>query len=264
MAELQQYASDEKPVVFDGKYLHKRAFTRKGKPQAKDAALVAGAHEEEMDGATTALIIARMMKVKKGFQGKVEHYVKNWWVETARRIGMRLEETGKLVETYEEMSRELESNPRMESFQNWYNICYKETEIKSSGKRDAESKILKDLKVQYHDKTTVDGCVGIMLAEVMSKQLEYIQTRARTKMRLHLVKSRPSGAEKGGGIPGGQRRGTGMYYIIESAKNGKMIEYTAYNVSPVWCGIAFRDTYKLTPVKYVLFVSFIHIHRPGK
>jgi hypothetical protein len=232
MAELQQYASDVKPVVFDGKYLHKRAFTRKGKPQAKDAALIAGVHEEELEATVATSIMARMSKVKKGFQGKVEHYVKNWWVESARRLGMKIHATGKLVETYEEMTQELESNPKMESFQNWYNICYKDTEIKSSGKRDAETNILKELKVQYHDKTTVDGCVGVMLAEVMSKQLEYIQSRARTKMQLHLVKSRPSGREREGMLRvGGPRRGTGMYYIIESSKTGKMIDYNEYNVS---------------------------------
>lgn len=198
MAELQQYASDEKPLVFDGKLLHKRAFTRKGKPQPKDAALIAGVFENELDPTVAENIIARMAKVKKAFQGRVEHYVKNWWVENARSLGMKLVESGKEVETYEEMCRELESNPRMENFQNWYNICYKDTEIKSAGKREAESKILKSLKVQYHDKTMVDGCVGVMLAEVMSKQLEYIQTHARNKMCLHLVKSRPVHREGNG------------------------------------------------------------------
>jgi hypothetical protein len=232
MTELQKVACVDPYLIFDGKRLHKRAFPRKGKPTFKMAAMIAMKLEEEMDNETATYIMERMTKVKKAFRSKIEHYVTSLWIAQARSIGMKLTTTGAPVESWDDIVRELETNPRMESFQNWYNICYKDREIKAHGKQDTETNLLKELKIQYHDQSLGGGCVGELLAEVQSKLIEQIQTRSRNTQCLHLVKSRPSGKDDlfKKTTMNEKRRGVGMYYIIRSDSKGKIIDYTDFNV----------------------------------
>ena len=60
MAEVQQCASKDKVLVFDGQVLHKRAFPKKGKPSKKNAALVAGVLEDDLEDTEPDGIIKRM------------------------------------------------------------------------------------------------------------------------------------------------------------------------------------------------------------
>ena len=192
MAELHQIAStSDLYLVFDGRKLHKKAFSRKGKLTIDNAALVAGVLPAQLLPAHADHIIKRMVNVKKVFQSRVQHFAQNSCVENARKIGMIMRRDGGLVQSYTDIVEELESNCTMENFQNWYNIYYKEFEVKSNGKKDAETRIMQDLNIMYHDNTTNGGCVGKMLSEVLSKLLENIQKQSRDKQRLHLTKSRP-------------------------------------------------------------------------
>jgi hypothetical protein len=68
--------------------------------------------------------------------------------KNAIEIGMVIQKTGKKVKSYEEMVAELESNSTMQNFQNWYNICYRDTDFKMDGKALAEARIMKDLKLK--------------------------------------------------------------------------------------------------------------------
>jgi hypothetical protein len=234
MSSLSLYASTtDKHLVFNGVRLHKKGFLRKGKPTRATAALVAGVLETELSLEDTEKIKERMAFVKKGFQSFVNHHITSWWVENAIKIEMRVSETGKAVQSYADMVKELESNSTMENFQNWYNVCYKDTDVKSAGKSEAEAKIMKELGVKYHDNTTTGGCVGELLTEQICKQIEKIQNRSRNKQLLHLVKSRPPKSIKeteGMGRKHGARRLAGEYFIVRSDSSGRPIEYSGYNV----------------------------------
>jgi hypothetical protein len=233
MADLQQVTFPLDPyLTFDGKSLHKKAFGRRGKITEEDAAVVAGLVKDEFVQGEAERLIDRMVNLRSVFKRRIEHYAQQCCVDNARRIQMTNRD-GSYVETYNHIMEELESNPRMSSFQNWYYIYYKDFEVKSSGKKDAESKIMNQLKIQYQDGSTTGGCVGELLNEVVSKLLENIQKRSRAKQQLHLTKSSPRG--------GGSRRSNGTYYIIRSNGNGKMLEADEYNVSvslfPITCAM---------------------------
>jgi hypothetical protein len=120
---------------------------------------------------------------------------------------------------------ELESNARMESFQNWYNIYYKEFEGKSNGKQQLEMWIMNQLKIKYHDNTMIGGCIGELLNDIISKLLENMQKRSKDNQRLHLTKSRPEKDMHS------NRRVVGDYYVIQSDHAGKPIGWASYNVS---------------------------------
>jgi hypothetical protein len=224
MADLQQITFPSDPyLTFDGKTLHKKAFGRRGKITDDDAAVVAGLVKDEFIPGESDRLIQRMVNIRSIFKRRIEHYAQLCCVENARRIQMTNSRDGSHVETYNHIMEELESNPRMSNFQNWYYIYYKDFEVKSSGKKDAESKIMKELKITYPDGSTTRGCIGELLNEVISKLLENIQKRSRAKQQLHLTKSSPRG--------GGSRRSNGTYYIIRSNENGKMVDADEYNVS---------------------------------
>ena len=236
MADLSIYASTtDKYLVFNGAKLHRKAFLKKGKPSKANAAVIAGVMQSELSDGDTTTIISRMIHVRKGFQSYINHFITSWWVQNAVNLGMRMTSTGVPVGSYEELAQELESNATMESFQNWYNVCYKDTDVKSDGKSEAESKIMKALNLKYDDGSTTGGCVGDLLSEQLNKQLEKIQNRSRNKQRLHLVKSRPAVAKDNGRKPG-SRRTAGEYYIVRSDNQNNTLEWSAFNVSAkVWC-----------------------------
>ena len=48
----------------------------------------------------------------------------------------------------------------MDSFQNWYNLCYKEGKNNRNVEFEYEVRMMLDLKVQYLDNTLVGRCVG--------------------------------------------------------------------------------------------------------
>jgi hypothetical protein len=238
MADLNSVASsnDQYPV-FDGKRLHKRAFKGKGKLNKDHAALVAGVVASELTESQTKHLLLRMEKVKKVFKSRLEHHAQTLCVDTARSNGMKMRGGGGLVQTYSDILEALESNPRMESFQNWYDIYYGQFEEKKTGKKEAESKIMMELNVKYHDNTTSGGCVAELLGEVMSKLLENVQKRSREKQRLHLTKSRPANEKKEA------RRDTGDYFIIHTDPKGKERASYSFNVSFVGnsCGLCGRE-----------------------
>jgi hypothetical protein len=248
MAELHQIASNTDLVlVFDGRRLHKKAFTRKGSLTVDHAAVVAGVLVGDLQQTQAAHVIDRMQNVKRVFKSRVEHYAHNWCVENARKCLMRRSKDGGLVESYTEILTELESNPRMESFQNWYHIYYKDFEGKCNGKREGETRLMNDLNIVYHDYSLSGGCVGELLNEVMAKLLENLQKRSRDKQRLHLTKSRP------GKELGNARRVSGDYFIIRSDGNGKNLGCDYYNVSDsdvCLFGISLTQT-----ICYLLFSS---------
>jgi hypothetical protein len=233
MSELQAYASQDKFLVFDGKTIHKRAFRGKGKASPSEALLVAGKVSSEVSADEVQYIISRMRKVKQGFKYVVETYVENWWVQNAKKMGMVSLINGKMIDTYKDLVEELESNSKMESFQNWYNVCYKENEIKGHAKLEAEGDIMKGLNLTYHDNTVSKGCVLELVSEVMSKMLEQIQSKSRYKQGLHLTKSRPSKKLEETNIlsKGTIRRDNGCYYIIRSDRMGRFLDFESYNVS---------------------------------
>jgi hypothetical protein len=226
MSELQAAASTSDPyLVFDGKRLHKKAFTRKGKLTDDHAVLLAGVLKGDINKTQIDVILSRMRAVKKAFSGRIQHYCHNWCVENARRIGMVMRVGGGPVQSYNDILEELESNPTMESFQRWYNIYYREWEVRSNGKKETEEKIMRELNVKYSDNTTSGGCIGELMGETVSKMLESVQKRSREKQQLHLTKSRPG---KENGIT---RRMPGDYFIIRSDTSGKIIGWDSYNVS---------------------------------
>jgi hypothetical protein len=225
MAELNQIASKSDPFpVFDGTKLHKNAFPKKGKITTDHAVLVAGVLRANLTDDQCNHIKDRMNKVKRVFKRRVEHHAQSMCVQNAIKAGMKVHGGG-TVQTYSDILEVLESNCTMESFQNWYEIYYKDFDIKGTGKRDNEEIIMKDLKVRYNDGTTTEGCVGELLMEVMSKLLETIQKRSKDKQGLHLVKSRP------GPETSTKRRVEGDYFIVSSDSQNKMIGWSAFNVS---------------------------------
>ena len=232
MAELANYVSTtERHLVFNGVKLHRKAFLRKGTPSKANAAVIAGVLESELSDADSQAITGRMVHVKKGFKGYVNHFITSWWVQNAIDLGMTVRGTGARVQSYEDLVQELESNSTMKSFQNWYNVCYKDTDVKRDGKAEAEAKIMKNLGIKYDDGSTSGGCVGELLSDQLNKQLEKIQTRSRNKQRLHLVKSRPAVAKAGKGRKPGARRVAGEYYIVCSDSKNNPLEWHSFNVS---------------------------------
>jgi hypothetical protein len=246
MAGLSVYASSsDKYLVFDGRRLHKKAFGEKGKASNEDAALIAGVIESLLSNADAEAIKARMEHVKKGFRSYIRHYISSWWVDNAIALGVLNRKTGRVVQSYQEMVEELESNSTMRNFQNWYNICYKETDCKMDGKTVAEARIMNDLKLKYTDETITGGCVGKLLSDLLNKELGKLQGRSRNKQRLHLVKSRPAAVTEGGkskkrtaaandsskSRKNGVRRSAGEYFVVRSNGSGDPLDWTGFNVS---------------------------------
>jgi hypothetical protein len=234
MAELHQIASDTDlyPVFTTGKKLNKKAFPGKSKVTPDHAVLVAGVVRGDLTPSQLDHLMDRMNKVKRVFKSRVEHHAQNLCVQYARKIGMKIGKNGDPVQSYSDIVEELESNPKMESFQNWYSIYYEQFEKSSGGKKDAEYNIMSELKVRYHDNTMTGGCVGELLNEVISKLLETMQKRSKEKQGLRLTKSRP-GAEKEKDGSARNRRTKGDYFIIRSDPSHKMIDWHFFNVSMV-------------------------------
>jgi hypothetical protein len=234
MADLQRVASQEKPLVWDGRRIHKRAFARKGLPTPGNVAVIAGCTVEELDPAVIDKVIKRMIEARGGFRKRLELFVRTWWLDNARKLSLK-RESGRKIETVEDILDELEANPTMESFQKWYKIAYEDREGGNGGNRASELRFMKELGVSYNDGTQVGGCVGELMIEVFQNLVERLQTRSKEKQGLHLVKSRPNfmGAEPG--VRG--RRSKGSYYIVRSDHQGNWLEAIRYNVSRPWAGL---------------------------
>lgn len=225
MTELQQYAAVEAVLVFDGQKLHKNAFVKKGKPTGAHDALVAGKLLQDLTSIEQSSIQERMIRVKKGFANRLQHIVGLQWVEKAKRLGMKSKKTGLLIMTLEEVLEELSSNATMENFQMWYALCYNDNESCSDAKKAAESAVMKEMKVVYHDNTMTDGCVGHLRIDTVSTLMERLQAKSKSKQCLHVVKSKRGESEMKG-----KRRGRGDYYVIRSDKKGKMLSISMHNV----------------------------------
>jgi hypothetical protein len=249
MADLHQIASPTEPFpVFTGKKLHKKAFPKKGKVFPDHAALVAGVLRADLSQSQLEHTIDRINKVKRVFKSRVEHYAKNLCLEKARKIGMKLSSDGGPVQTYNDILLELESNSKMESFQNWYKIFYEDYETKNGGKKDAERRIMEDLKIKYLDDTVSGGCVGDLLNEVIAKLVETMQKRSKEKQGIHLTKSRPEDKETGR-----TRRKDGDYFIIRSDSKKKMTDWYFFNVSVVGSTQSARSFWKSGTTNAITF-----------
>ena len=231
MSDWIQYSSTDSPIVFDGKRLHKKAFYVNGKHDFAAAALLAGELETSLSKTSGNLIIDRMNLAKKGFVGKVRHILQGWWLQRANSIGIKNTLTNQPLVTFDDMLKEMETNARMESFQNFYNLCYKEAEYNKNVKSEYESRMMLDLKVQYLDNTLVGGCVGDLVQKLTSEIVENIQFRSKSAQGLHVVKSKRKLADDGKNqLQGSSRRKPGDYYIVRSNPIGKVISYDCYNV----------------------------------
>jgi len=233
MAELAMYAAPkEKYTVYDGARLAKRAWIRKGKLKKKDAAVVAGIPEDRLSNDEAEEIIKRMNYVKKGFASYMNHYITTWWLDNAKKIGLKDHVTGKAVVSFVDLLKELESNPRMESFVNWYKICYKDTDVKNNVRDGAEGRAMREMKLQYVDDSTTGGCVGDLMMEIQLKLTEQINNRSKGKQRLYLIRSKPPSPlpEEAGGMRTSDRRSTGDFFIIRTDGKGKPISWKAFNV----------------------------------
>lgn len=248
MTELQQYAAVEAVLVFDGQKLHKNAFVKRGKPTDAHAALVAGKLVQDMTLTEKLSITERMTRVKKGFANRVQHIVGMQWVEKAKKLGMKSKETGLPITTLEDVLQELSSNSTMETFQTWYALCYKDSESGADAKKESEAAVMKEMKVQYHDNTMVDGCVGPLRVDTVSTLMERLQAKSKAKQWLHVVKSKPGGESQ----MKGKRRERGDYYIIRSDKKGKMLSISTHNVCPCVFG-------KLLAMTVPLTLTFPHV-----
>jgi hypothetical protein len=237
MAELQMFAAvGDKYLVFDGKILHKQAFSTKAKQSHAGASLIAGVVGDKLPPAEGNYIIQRMEKVKKAFQGRVSHVIKIAWLEKAKRMGIKVGKTEVDVQTWEELLQELESNSCIQSFVNWYNICYQDNDcVGTSKKKDGESALLRELKVKYQDNTTSGGCLGELFLAESSNLIETIVNRSRSKQCLHVVKSRPTKGEEELGLGRTIQKGKrvlGDFYVVRSdARNGKAVSFKRFNVS---------------------------------
>jgi hypothetical protein len=234
MADLQRVASQQKPLVWDGRTIHKRAFARHGLPTPGNVAVITGCTVEELDAAVTDKVIKRMIEARVGFRKRIELFVTTWWLENARKLSMK-KESGRKIETVDDVVDELESNPTMESFQKWYKIAYKDREGGNGGNRASEMRLMKELDVSYNDGTQVGGCVGELMIEVFSNFVERLQSRSKEKQGLHLVKSRPNFLGREPGVGGRRKRGS--YYIVRSDHQGNWLEATRYNVSRCCAGL---------------------------
>ena len=232
MSEMQHLVClEDKVLHFNGRVLHKKAFLGRATHQPEHAAVVAGVALGALRDESLNHILPRMVSLRNGFRTRMQHFMQTWWLETALKLKMVTSCTGLPVTTYSEMVDELASNPRMENFQNWYRICYHDTEVHTSGRSGAESKFMDALGIQYPDKTNSGGCVGELMAEVTGKMMETIQKKAKDTMNLYLVKSKPGKAKvdaHGRTIP--NRRKCGDYYIVRYL-TGKGGEWWYYNVS---------------------------------
>jgi hypothetical protein len=231
MAQLQIYAlQNEKYNVFNGSVLHRNSWIRKGKLQKKHAAVVAGITEQQLRDDEANDIMQRMTNVKRGFAGWMNHYVTTRWLEDARRIKLKNHATNKPVETFKDLLEELDSNPRMESFLNWYNICYKEMDARHNVRNAWEGQIMRELSLKYNDGSTIGGCVGDLLLETQGKLMEQLNNRSKAKQGLHLVKSRPT-FKSDYTIKPTTRRNIGDFYIVMSDLEGKSESCKQFNVS---------------------------------
>jgi hypothetical protein len=234
MAELAMYAvQKEKHTVFDGVRLAKRAWIRKGKLKKKDAAVVAGVTEDGLSNEDAEEILRRMAYVKKGFASYMSHYITARWLGNAQKVGLKNSVTNKPIVTFTDLLQELESNPRMESFLNWYNICYKDTDVKDTVRDCAEGSIMREIGLKYTDDTMTGGCIGELILETQLKLMEQINNRSKAKQRLHLVRSRPTnaGKEEDGGMRTSDRRKIGDFFIVRSDGKGKAVSWKSFNVS---------------------------------
>lgn len=237
MTELQMFAAPgDKYLVFDGKMLHKSAFSSKAKQNHAGAALLAGVVGDKLPAAESTYIIQRMEKVKKAFQGRVSHAIKSAWLETAKRTGMKMEGTSILVRTWDDVLQKLESNCQMESFVAWYNMCYKDSDSVGANKRkEGEAALMQELKIKYQDNTLSGGCLGDLFLAESSNLIETIVNRSRTKQNLHIVKSRPVKGEEeqdSGKVQARGKRVAGDFYVVRSdQRNGKAICFKRFNVS---------------------------------
>jgi hypothetical protein len=231
MASLVMYAvQNEKYPVYDGSRLFKKAWVTKGKVKKKDAALLAGVTDDKLGKEDAEAIMRRMNDVKTGFAGWMNTHVTTWWVQNAKDIGLVNHITNRPVVTFSDVISELESNPRIESFVNWYRICYKDTDIKCNVRNGPEQEVMRKLNLRYHDDTTTGGCVGDLILEVQRKLMEQLNNRSRARQCLHLVKSRPHQDSKDK-IQNCTRRNPGDFYIVRSDKEGKASDWKRFNVS---------------------------------
>jgi hypothetical protein len=222
--------ANEKYPVYDGTRLFKKGWVQKSRAKKKDAALLAGVTEDKLGKEDETHILKRMDEVKKAFAAWMNTHITTWWLDNAKNIGLKNHKTKKAVTTFPELLAELESNPRMESFLNWYNICYKDTDIKMNVRNGPEQDVMRVLKLKYHDDTTAGGCVGDLILEVQRKLMEQLNNRSRAKQSLHLVKSRPTFDDKNRKSKN-ERRNLGDFYIVKSDKDGKAESWTVFNVS---------------------------------
>lgn len=246
MAQLQIYAlQNEKYKVFDGVVIHRNAWIKKGKVQKKHAAVVAGITEGQLKKDEADDLIKRMTNVKRGFAGWMNHHITTRWLEQATQIKLKNHITNTPVETFQELLEELESNSRMESFVNWYNICYKEMDARHNVRNTAESRIMQELGLTYtggggstSGSPTTGGCVGDLMLEIQGKLMEQMNNRSKAKQGLHLVKSRPTFSNVNketnanmDGTKGNSRWNIGDFYVVKSDGEGKPIDWKAFNVS---------------------------------
>jgi hypothetical protein len=228
--------SGEKSLIFDGKTLHKQAFSTTVKQNHAGAALLAGVLEDKLATHDANYITQRMEKVKKAFQGRVSHAIKSSWVEAARKMGMTRQGSGAPVQSWEDLLQEMESNSCMDSFLNWYKICYSDNDPSGNNKRkECESALMRGLKIKYQDNATSGGCLGSLFQSETSNLLETIAKRSRSKQSLHIVKSRPTKGEEEleeGQTPQKGKRVVGDFYVVRSnPSNGKAISFRRFNVS---------------------------------
>ena len=225
MSELQHLISlTDKHTLFNGKQLHKKAFISKGTHLASHAAVIAGAAQGSMKTEDVTYIIQRMEMLRKGFRERIRHFVTSSWVDNAIQMGLKSSKMNLPIMSYGDMLDELDSNPRVSNFQNWYNICYRDTDVKSQGREIAEKKCMESMNIKYTDGTNSGGCVGELITDVHGKLMEQLQKRSKQKQNLHLVKSRPSRSLS-------IRRKLGDYYVVRSDHStGRMIDFIQYNV----------------------------------
>ena len=198
---------------------------------------MAGLTEAQLRTEDAEVIMERMVSVKKGFVSWMNHTMTSRWVQNARDMKLKNHETKKEVVTFNDLMKELESNPRMESFVRWYDICCKDTDVKNNVRNGYEKEIMDKINLKYHDDSTSGGCVGDLILEVQGKIMEQINNRSRSKQGLHLVKSKPIFQKTGekGGMRTSERRNMGDFYIVRSDANGKAVSWKAFNVSEYVC-----------------------------
>ena len=239
MSSLVLLASLEKPLIFDGKRIHKKAFGKKGVNGPSNAALLKGVLESDLAPLEAKSIAERMNNLRKGLRPIIEHHVQQVWLDTARSLGMTKSQSTVPVESFADIIEQLESNSKIESFQNWYRICYMENEKNSGAKEEAEAKLMRDLNIEYEDGSLTGGCLADLMEYVKGKFVEHLQSRSKGRQGLHVVKSRPNiipemnyfGQLVPTSITAKKRRGPGSYFVVHSDQSGNMVNYRSFNVS---------------------------------